>query len=206
MLSLIERTMLIWQAVSGNPTTIPPGKETFTHYSKYRKNRGREKGGRMRRRKSPLNRNSSTIFSLSPNKKAIHDSCCSCKAKMKTNRLPPEIKTSLSCSAAFCAPLPITKKGDSWEKKSQEDKTKFQTHNCCRKLVHEWMAITSNSTRVTCVANHGSLPKWSCHYIAYRYDRCVIETVELEELMKLTVLTASCILVANWWYQFCNSV
>ena len=127
------------------------------------------------------------------------------QSQMKTNRLPPEIKTSLSCSAAFCAPLPITKKGDSWEKKSQEDKTKFQTHNCCRKLVHEWMAITFNSTRVTCMANHGSLPKWSCHYIAYRYDRCVIETVELEELIKLTVLTASCILVANWWYQFCNT-
>ena len=98
------------------------------------------------------------------------------QSQMKTNRLPPEIKTSLSCSAAFCAPLPITKKGDSWEKKSQEDKTKFQTHNCCRKLVHEWMAITSNSTRVTCVANHGSLPTWSCHYIAYRYDRCVIDS------------------------------
>ena len=110
MQSLLERTTLIWQAVSGNPTTIPPGKETFTHYSKYRKNRGREKGERVRKRKSPLNRNFDTIFSLSPNKKAIHDRCCSCKAKMKTNRLPPEIKTSLSCSAAFCAPLPIKKR------------------------------------------------------------------------------------------------
>ena len=29
-------------------------------------------------------------------------------------------------------------------------------------------------------------------------DRCVIETVELEELIKLTVLTASCIMVTNW--------
>lgn len=78
-----ERTTFIWQAVSGNPTTSPPGKETFTHYSKYRKNTGREKGERVRKIKSPLNRNFGTIFSLSPNKKAIHDSWCSCKAKWK---------------------------------------------------------------------------------------------------------------------------
>ena len=44
------------------------------------------------------------------------------QSKNETNRLPPEIKTSLSCSAAFCAPLPITKKGDSREKKFKKIK------------------------------------------------------------------------------------
>ena len=58
----LETQPLALQARKHSPTT-----------ANIEKIEGERKGERVRKRKSPLNRNFGTIFSLSPNKKAIHN-------------------------------------------------------------------------------------------------------------------------------------